>query len=309
MNAKYLEMLKNCSLCPHECNVNRIESNSGWCKTDAGIYISSICIHRGEEPVISGDKGICNVFFAHCNLQCVYCQNYQISNNKLSLNIFKISLDETVRQITNILSQGINILGFVSPSHFVPQMLGIIESVKQQGYNPTIVYNSNGYDKVDTLKMLENIVDVYLPDFKYFDNEIAKKYSGIKNYAEIAKSALKEMYRQKGSTLIINENGYAESGILIRHLVLPNNVENSINVLKFISEEISSNLHISLMSQYFPVNQTNKHSEISRKLKPSEYKQVVEVMEEFELYNGYIQDLESYENYLPDFNNEHPFEK
>jgi len=302
------QLLENCTICPRNCNVNRNQQKLGWCKTDNGFYISSICIHKGEEPVISGDTGICNVFFAHCNLQCVYCQNFQISDNKISASNFKMDFDEVIFQIITILKSGINKLGFVSPTHFVPQMLDIISEVNKQGFKPIIIYNSNGYDKVETLKLLENIVDIYLPDFKYFDNNLSKQYSQAENYAEIAKKAIKEMYRQKGSSLILDDDNLATSGIIIRHLVLPNLIENSKLILKYISEEISLKIHVSLMSQFFPTNKCFNYDKINRKLLQSEYQEIITEMENLGLYNFFIQEMESSDSYKPNFENSNPFE-
>ncbi len=302
------ELTKSCNNCPRKCNAERINGEFGWCKSGTGLYISSICIHKGEEPVISGKYGICNVFFAHCNLQCIYCQNYQISDNKRPISDYEMTFQDVIFHIINILKSGINILGFVSPSHFVPQMLLIIDELKRKGYNPTIVYNSNGYDNVETLKFLENIVDVYLPDFKYIENELAEKYSQANNYSEIAQKAIKEMYRQKGSTLIVNDEGYAESGLIIRHLILPNYIENSKKVLKYIAEEISTSVNISLMSQFYPTKNCADIQQLNRHLTKIEYLEVVDEMEKLGLYNGYIQELESNLNYKPNFEKEHPFE-
>jgi len=300
--------LENCNLCPRKCGINRKTVETGWCKTGSGYYISSICIHKGEEPPISGNKGICNVFFAHCNLQCVYCQNFQISDNKISISKFEMNFEEVIFQIIEIMKKGINIIGFVSASHVVPQMIAIIEEINKRGYKPTIVYNSNGYDSVETLKKLENIVNVYLPDFKYFESDLSEKYSLAKNYPEIAQKAIKEMYRQKGSSLHIDDEGYAESGLIIRHLILPNQVENSFKVLNFIAEEISTSVHISLMSQYYPTHNFVKYEKLKRKILKSEYQAVLDEMERLGFYKGFNQELDSTENYRPDFENNHPFE-
>lgn len=300
--------LEKCNLCPRNCDVNRKKGEKGWCKTGSGFYISSICIHKGEEPPISGSKGICNVFFAHCNLQCVYCQNFQISDNKISDSKFEMNFEEVIFQITQILNKGISILGFVSASHVVPQMIAIISELNKKGYKPTIVYNSNGYDSVETLKKLENVIDVYLPDFKYFENDLSEKYSFAKDYPEIAQKAVKEMYRQKGSSLHIDDEGYAESGLIIRHLIIPNHVENSLKVLNFIAEEISTSVYISLMSQYYPIAQCSKFEELTRKINENEYQTVVTEMERLGFYKGFNQELESTDTYRPDFENEHPFE-
>lgn len=300
-------MTKNCTICPRNCNVNRNEKATGYCKSKNGFFISSIFVHLGEEPPISGDKGICNVFFTHCNLQCVYCQNIQISDNNIPAENFELSFEETISQIKTILDTGIDILGFVSPSHFVEEMIQIIKELKKQKYFPTIVYNSNGYDKIETLQRLEKYVDVYLPDLKYSDSEIAKIYSGAKDYPKIAYAAIKEMYRQKGDMLFINSEGYAESGLIIRHLVLPNNVENSQKILRFIANELSPKIHISLMSQYYPTAKAFEYPEISRTINQKEYKTVVNEMKKLDLNNGWIQELSSNDFYRPDFENDNPF--
>ena len=300
-------ILSNCNICPRNCNTNRTETASGYCRTKDGLYISSIFVHQGEEPPIIGDKGICNVFFAHCNLQCVYCQNIQISNNKISTKSFKMTLDEAVNQITTILDTGVDVVGFVSPSHFVPQMIEIIKKLNELKYFPTIVYNTNAYDKVETLKILESYVDVYLPDLKYSDDKIALKYSKAKDYPQVAFAAVKEMFRQKGDLLFINKKGYAESGIIIRHLVLPNNIENSLNILQFIAKNISTEIHISLMSQYFPTAKSFEYPEISRTISEKEYNIIVAEMNKLNLKKGWIQELDSNNSYKPNFENEVPF--
>ncbi len=247
-----IEYLTNCTLCPRNCGVNRFSKKLGFCKGDASFRISSVCVHKGEEPVISGGKGICNIFFPHCNLQCVYCQNFEISRNETGILPDAISLDELIRNICSVLDKTENIIGFVSPSHYIPQMLAIIRGIKETGRNPIIVYNTNGYDKVESLRLLEGIIDVYLPDFKYMDTILAHRYSQAGDYPEVASAAIKEMYRQKGSSLFLNDRGLAESGIILRHLVLPGAVNQSIEVLRYIAFEISPRLHISLMSQYYP---------------------------------------------------------
>ncbi|MBN1199520.1 MAG: radical SAM protein, partial [Bacteroidales bacterium] len=181
-----LDVLQDCALCPRNCHADRFSSTLGYCRTGIGFNISSICIHQGEEPVISGSKGICNLFFAHCNLQCSFCQNHQISDNQINPALFSVSLEEVIRQVTGILDQGINRVGFVSPSHMIPQMKIIIRAVEQLGYHPTWVYNSNGYDKVETLRGLEGMIDVYLPDLKYMDPLLAAKLSDAEDYPEVA---------------------------------------------------------------------------------------------------------------------------
>ncbi len=296
-----------CNVCPRNCNIDRNVKNNGYCRTTNDFYISSIVIHKGEEPPISGEKGICNVFFAHCNLQCVYCQNYQISDNKTDADLFKMDFEEVIKKIISILDKGINVLGFVSPSHFPEQMIIIINELHKRKHFPTIVYNSNGYDKIETLKKIEKYVDVYLPDLKYSDVQIAKKYSGASDYPEIAFKAIKEMFRQKGDMFFINKQGYAESGLIIRHLILPNNIPNSLKILDFIANELSRNVHISLMSQYYPTHKAFEYADLSRTITKTEYEEVKQKLKDLNLNNGWIQELQSNKYYRPDFKNKNPF--
>ena len=215
--------------------------------------------------------------------------------------------DIVIKKITDILDTGIDILGFVSPSHFVPQTIQIIEKLKELNYYPTIVYNTNAYDNIESLKLLEKHVDIYIPDYKYSDKNIAKKYSFVSDYPSVALNAIKEMYRQKGANLYINKNGYAESGIIIRHLILPNNVQNSINVLHSIVNNLSKNIHISLMSQYYPAHKAQKYPELLRPINRTEYLNIVNEVQKIGLTNGWTQKLESNNNYRPDFENNNPF--
>ena len=303
-----LEELKDCALCPRECHVNRWESSSGICRSDASFSIASICIHKGEEPVISGPNGICNIFFTNCNLQCIYCQNHQISDVAIPRQSFRMELNDIVKEVTAILDRGINLVGFVSPSHFIPQMKVIIQAIKEKGYSPTWVYNTNAYNKASSLRSLEGLIDVYLPDFKYMDSLLARSLSKAGDYPEAAASAIREMYRQKGQALHLSDENTAVSGIIIRHLVLPGQVHNSIQVLRYIAEEISTKLHVSLMSQYYPTARVMDHPSLSRELYQEEYRQVVDEMERLGLDYGWIQAMDSTRHYRPDFEQQHPFE-
>lgn len=297
-----------CNICPRECNADRHVGPLGYCNTDAGFNISSICIHKGEEPVISGSDGICNVFFAHCNLQCIFCQNHQISQNGTKV-VQNGTLEEIVHEIAQHLEKGIKIVGFVSASHMVPQMVTIIHALNKRGLNPVIVYNSNGYDKVETLQRLEGLVDVYLPDFKYADDRKALAFSGVSDYFSVASKALKEMVRQMGSKIHLDETGIVTRGIIVRHLVLPGGVEDSKKVLKYIAEDLSVKMSISLMAQYHPVDNVKKHPFLSRTITEKEYDEVVTEFYKLGFVNGWIQDIESNHEYLPDFNYEQPFNK
>jgi putative pyruvate formate lyase activating enzyme len=307
-NPQEIDYLSHCTLCPRNCAADRFSDDLGFCKSDASFRISSVCIHKGEEPVISGAKGICNIFFPHCNLQCIFCQNHDISRNKAINLPASVSYKKLIRDICTVLDQTENVVGFVSPSHYIPQMLSIIRGIKDAGRNPVFVYNTNGYDKAESLKMLEGIVDVYLPDFKYMDADLAFRYSQARDYPEVASAALREMFRQKGSTLVINDEGIAESGIIVRHLVLPGAAGQSIEVLRHIAQKISPKIHVSLMSQYYPTAFVSQHNELNRNIYPDEYKKVVEAFHEFGFYRGWIQDMESHASFRPNFSDDQPFE-
>lgn len=295
-----------CNLCPHNCYADRKNGQTGFCNLDDKIYIDSICRHRGEEPPVSGEHGICNVFFSHCNLQCLYCQNHQISCNTHSFE--SISLQDTVNQICKLLDTGIRSLGFVSPSQQIPQMIQIIQRVRDRGYNPVIVYNTNSYDKVETLRELETWVDVYLADLKYSNEELGQTLSGVKNYNSIAIPAIQEMIRQKGISLALDNEGIAIKGVMIRHLVLPGFIDNSIKILDQIADMLDSKITLSLMSQYYPAFRASEIPNLSRTLHASEYQRVVDYLQFLEINNGWVQELESHDNYQPDFENDHPFE-
>lgn len=303
-----IELLSDCTLCPRECRINRFDGPLGYCRTDAGLNIASICIHRGEEPSISGPDGICNIFFSGCNLRCLYCQNYDISRGKGVSGKNDPTLDDVLDKISRILSQGIKAVGFVSPSHVVPQVKAIIRGLNSRGFKPVTVYNTNSYDKAQVIDSLDGIIDVYLPDYKYVTPSIAKRFSDADDYPEAAMKALKRMYWQKGSTLQLDSEGRAEVGMLIRHLVLPGYAAESKKVLGIISSELSPGVHLSLMSQYHPTPYVSDHPDLKRILYRSEYESVVKEFESLGFRNGWIQDMDSHMNYRPDFRKDHPFE-
>ncbi len=305
-SGKEVAQLQHCTLCPRKCGVNRFEGAKGYCGTDAGLNIASICIHRGEEPPISGPDGICNIFFSGCNLRCVYCQNYEISRPRSNSGNF--TFGEAVSAIKDIIGKGIKAVGFVSPSHMIPQMRALIRAVRESGLNPITIYNTNSYDCPEVIEENEGLIDVYLPDLKYVTPVLAKQYSDASDYPGVALKALRKMYYQKGSVLQKDEQGRAENGILIRHLVLPGHSEESKAVLKTIAEELSPGVNLSLMAQYYPVPGVKDHSILNRKLFKDEYESVVDVMNSLGFRNGWIQDLSSQLNYRPDFSRNHPFE-
>lgn len=301
-------LLENCTLCPRECGVDRFSGASGICGMDAGLNVSALCIHRGEEPVISGNSGICNIFFGGCNLKCIFCQNHQISQPASGSPRASDEPSLVLDKIEEILRGGINRLGFVSPSHLVPQVKWIIKQINGRGLHPVTIYNTNAYDKSETLRSLEGMIDVWLPDFKYVTPSLASEYSGAADYPSVALRALREMYYQKGSVLQTDTEGCAVSGLLIRHLVLPGHADESISVLRTIAEELSPGVYVSLMSQYHPEYRTLGHPVLGRPLSRDEYMKVTNAMEKLGFRNGYVQEPESSLNYRPDFRHEHPFE-
>ena len=292
----YKKYLTKCKICPHECNINRNEGKIGRCKSKDKVKIALYSIHNFEEPCISGKKGSGTVFFSNCNLNCIFCQNYEISQEGKGKEIeieelAEIFLKQQKRKVENI--------NLVTPTSYVPQIIEAIKIAKNKGLNIPIVYNTNGYEKVETLRMLEGYIDIYLPDLKYYYNELAKKYSKIDNYFEIATKALKEMQRQVGSS-IFDENGIMKKGMLIRHLVLPNNIENSKKVLKWIKGNIGDDTYVSIMAQYFPTYKAKGNNELNRKLTKTEWEEIEKYIEKLEIKNGYIQELGDHEEeYVP----------
>ena len=301
-----LKVLSSCSICPRNCKVNRLQGEIGVCGSNAGFNISSVTLHQGEEPAVSGPNGICNVFFSRCNLSCIYCQNYQISCNRGDVNEKEWKPEDVVDSIITMLDRGCHAVGFVSPTHYIPQVKIIIEAIRMEGYNPVFVYNTNGYDKVEQIRELEDYIDIYLPDYKYSDNTLAQKLSKVPDYQQVAIMAIREMYRQKGSTLIMNEKGFAEKGLIIRHLVLPGYISNSIQALNDIAD-ISTSISISLMAQYWPISALKLHPTLNRTLLETEYGIVKAELGKLGFYKGWMQDMDSNHHYRPDFENENPF--
>ncbi len=306
-NERETELLRECTLCPRECHADRFNGSMGYCGIDAGLNIASVCVHKGEEPPISGDSGICNIFFRGCNLRCIYCQNHEISRPPGRPEAAGSSFEELTGKIAHILESGVGAVGFVSPSHVVPQVRVIIRALRERGLNPVFVYNTGGYDKSVILQEMSDYIDVYLPDYKYVTPAVARQLSGSQDYPETALRAIRQMYYQKGSSLRVDDKGRAGNGLLLRHLVLPGYAGESIKVLRKIADEISAGIHISLMSQYYPNSYVRDHNPLDRPLYMEEYDSVVREMERLGFRNGWIQDMDSCRNYRPDFSKEHPF--
>ncbi len=298
------ESTARCTDCPRECGVDRSGGEEGFCRTGPDLNVASVCLHRGEEPAISGPAGICNIFFSGCNLRCRYCQNHQISRGPRRTGL---EMEEVVREVKAALAAGASHLGLVSPSHCISRMKSIVDTLRAAGLRPVTVMNTNSYDKVETLKSLAGIIDVYLPDLKYLDGEPAERYSGARDYPEAAGRALREMFRQKGAEVELTDSGLIASGLIIRHLVLPGLVENSKACLRFIAEELSPAVHISLMAQYHPTPEVSGDPDLGRTLREEEYEEVRQEMERLGFFRGWTQELSSEDHYLPDFTRRRPF--
>lgn len=293
-----MQELEKCKICPHNCGVNRLNGNIGRCKSNGNIKLAMASIHNFEEPCISGENGSGTVFFSNCNMNCVFCQNYKISQQGLGREISIEELAEIFIDEQNKNAENINL---VTPTMYVYHIIEAIKIAKNKGLKIPIVYNSNGYENVETIKKLNGYIDIYLPDLKYYDDDLAFKYSGVKNYFENATSTIKEMYNQVGSP-VLDENGMMKKGLIIRHLVLPNNLQNSKDVLKWINDNIDKNVFVSVMAQYFPTNRAKEFPEINRKLTKEEYEEIENYLYSLDLDNGYIQELgEHEEEYVPDF--------
>jgi putative pyruvate formate lyase activating enzyme len=274
-----LSLLESCEVCPHRCGVNRLKGELGFCKTGKNAIVDSYFPHRGEEKPIRGYRGSGTVFFSYCNMRCVYCQNYQISQLGEGR---EVSPEELAKIFLELQAMGCHNLNLVTPSHVVPQILSALYLAVQKGFKLPIVYNTSSFDSLESLRLLEGIVDIYLADLKYADREVARRYSKVKNYPEIATAAIREMYRQVGD-LILDERGIALRGVLIRHLVLPNGLAGTEKVAEFLGS-LSKNTAVNVMDQYYPSYMAWKYPELSRRITQREYHQALSSMEGFRLF-------------------------
>lgn len=291
-----LEQLIECNVCPHKCKVNRLEGKLGRCKCNDKIKIALVSTHMYEEPCISGINGSGTIFFSNCNLSCKFCQNYEISQLGKG---HEITIEELASIMVKQQEAGVHNINLVTPTMYAYQIIEAIKIARKNGLNIPIIYNSNGYENVETIKALKGYIDVYLPDLKYYSNEIAVKYSKAPNYFEIASKAILEMISQVGKP-IFDEDGMIKKGVMIRHLVLPNHIQNSKNVLKWIKENIPEEIYIDVMAQYFPTYKAKEDELINRKLTKREYREIEKYFYLLDLKNGYIQELgEHEEEYVP----------
>ena len=288
-----------CNLCPRECKINR-EITKGYCKTGEKLLITRASLHMWEEPCISGSKGSGTVFFGGCSLGCIYCQNVQIRDGKTG----KITDEHRLAEIFfELRDMGANNINLVTPTHFVPHIIRALDIAKTKDLNIPIIYNTGGYEKVDTLKMLDGYIDIYLPDFKYYCNITAKEYSNAPDYTYYVKKAIAEMVRQTGKP-VFYDNGIIKKGVIVRHLLLPGHLEESKKIIKYLYNTYENNIFISIMNQYTPMPQMAEHKILSQKVSEIDYDQLVNFAIDIGVENGFIQEGETAtESFSPAFDN------
>ena len=299
------KLLENCTVCPKDCGNNRLTDEIAACYSGRLPIVSSYTAHFGEEPVLSGTSGAGNIFFGNCNLRCVYCQNFQISQTWKTQKKNEVSHERLAEMMLELQNRGCHNIGFVSPTHFAPQMARAIFIAAQNGLNLPIVYNTNAYDSVEVLRLLDGIIDVYLPDLKYAENAVGFEFSKIRDYTTFARAAIKEMSRQTGDELVFDENGILQKGLLIRLLVLPNDLAGIEENLRWIRDELSPKTAISLMAQYYATNKAatdERYILLSRRISEREWISAVSLLEDLGMETGFMQEYESASHYYrPDF--------
>jgi putative pyruvate formate lyase activating enzyme len=306
---KLEKRLTACDICPHKCGINRLTGKSGFCHSGSKPIVSSYCAHQGEEPALSGSRGSGTIFFGNCNMRCVYCQNYQISQDFVAQQHNEIDYQALAGRMLHLQNElGCHNINLVSPTHFVPQIMqGLLEAVPQ-GLHIPLVYNTGGYDSLDIIQSLDGIVDIYLPDIRYASDEVAQKYSQAHDYVANNRQVIQEMYRQVGD-LQVDENEIAYRGVIVRHLILPERLAGSEESLTWIAQKVSNTITLSIMSQYFPCFKATRTPELSRTITYEEYSEVTALLEKLGLENGWLQEMDAPANYLPDFTRkDSPFE-
>jgi putative pyruvate formate lyase activating enzyme len=299
-------MLRSCTVCPKDCGNDRLNGEIAACYSGGLPIVSSYTAHFGEEPCLSGTGGAGNIFFGNCNLRCVYCQNYQISQTWKEQRRNEVTHERLAEMMLELQGRGCHNIGFVSPTHFAPQMARAILIAAQSGLRLPIVYNTNAYDSVEVLRLLDGIVDVYLPDLKYADSDAGFQYSKVRDYAVHSRAAIKEMHRQMGDALVFDDDGLLKRGLLIRLLVLPNDIAEIEKSLRWIRDELSPKTAISLMAQYYATNKAatdERYILLSRRISEGEWFEAVSLLDELGIEEGFMQEYESASHYYrPDFN-------
>lgn len=306
------KLLESCTICPRDCMNNRLKDEIAACYSGSLPIVSSYTAHFGEEPALVGANGAGNIFFGNCNLRCVYCQNYQISQTWREQKRNEITHERLAEMMLELQERGCHNINFVSPTHFVPQMARGILLAAEKGLRLPIVYNTNAYDSVEVLRLLDGIVDVYLPDLKYAENEAGWTYSKVRSYADVSRAALKEMFRQTGGELVFDEEGLLKRGLVIRLLVLPNDLASVGESLIWIRNELSPRVAVSMMAQYYATHQaaTNpRYTLLSRRITESEWLKALSALDELGMEEGWMQEYDGASHYYrPDFtDNEIPF--
>jgi putative pyruvate formate lyase activating enzyme len=298
-----------CRLCPRLCDVDRLADKLGPCFAGRRPAVSSYCDHHGEEPMISGSRGSGTVFFANCNMRCVYCQNFQISQLFDRQRPHEIEIERLAEMMLELQARGCHNINFVSPTHYVAQIVEALAIAAPRGLTLPLVYNTNSYDSPEALRLLDGIIDIYLPDLKYADDETARELSRIHGYVGAARASIVEMWRQVGpGPLKLGPDGMARRGLIIRHLVLPNDLADSEASLRWLREAVGPNVTLGLMAQYYPTNKADRHPLLSRRITAREYLRVVDLAQKLGFENLLVQDdLLAPEYYRPDFDREHPF--
>lgn len=293
-----LSILENCRLCPRNCNVNRLKNEVGFCKSNVNLNIARVSLHDWEEPCISGSRGSGTVFFSNCNLNCVFCQNHEISQQGIGK---EVSIERLSTIFMEQQERGAHNINLVTPTHFVPQIIEAIKLSKAIGLKIPIVYNSNGYENIDTIKALNGYIDVYLPDLKYMSDKYAKRYSKVSNYFEFASKAIDEMFKQ-APKLIFNKDGLLTSGVIIRHLMLPGLLFDSKKLIDYIYNKYGDNIYISIMNQYTPMFNSKEYPEINKPLNPKHYDSLINHCIDIGIKNAFIQeDGTVKESFVPHF--------
>ena len=294
-------LLKKCMLCPRECGAARLDGEPGLCGMSADIYVARAALHMWEEPCISGKEGSGTVFFTGCSLGCVYCQNQAIARE---LRGTKVTAGRLAEIYLSLQEKGANNINLVTAEHYVPQVCDSLAAAKAQGLRIPVVYNSGGYEKVETLQYLEGLVDVYLPDFKYMDPQLAEDYSNAPDYPEAAKKAIREMLRQTGEP-VFDDRGMMQRGVIVRHLLLPGHVRDSKQIVDYLHNTFGDRIYISLMSQYTPMEHMKHDPLLSRRVTKREYERLVDHAVSIGVTNGYIQDRKvAEESFIPSFDGE-----
>ncbi len=294
-------ILKDCVLCPRNCHTDRTNGKSGYCGVSDELIVARAALHMWEEPCISGEEGSGTVFFSGCAMGCVYCQNYSIAK---VLNGKKISIDRLSEIFIELQNKGANNINLVTPSHYVPQIIEALDKAKNKGLLLPVVYNTSGYEKVETIKALEGYVDIYLPDFKYFNSDIGKRYSNCPEYFSYASAAVEEMVKQKPNP-VFDDRGMMKQGVIVRHLMLPGYLEDSKSIIKYLYKAFNNHIYISIMNQYTPLQNVSAYPEINRKIAGKEYDELVDYAISLGVENGFIQEGETAsESFIPDFSNE-----